>query len=253
MRRALDRERDSFAIMQWKFDPDWDEPDKVLEAKDSCPVLRGDLDVNSEPAEAELNNRTIVSLKSATLRGGREVLLLHHQSAYRTASKTQVLSLGDHDSASEALGAPLDFPGRTTFLECAQGDRALVRDETSRAFLFVDLDARRVAATYAFRDLCLDAGHEHESSARFALPCVYEAKMDLNPGRKEFALFSQNLSCYQLFSYEDDPDEPEVVASGGTMVHTLPFKMLPREGRKEEEEEGGHYGHWLGKGKFVNA
>ena len=236
MDRQVSSTVDRYVIKNWKFDSAWN--GQELGPKDCQKSLSGVLAHDTEACESSgMVDKTIVSLKCTELEGRGTVFVMSHQNPYSQHSSVFVLDPQEGEIIKECT---IEFPERIVTLECVKGSRAIVKDEFGKQFIFVNLEPRSdpkqsaILASYSTTDLCKDASHEH-SASRFP-GCVYEAKMDASPGRNEFVIFSQNLTCYQLFKYETevnkeeasefDPLVPEVVASGSTMVYEMSWRML---------------------------
>ncbi len=231
LNRDLDAKEDRFTLYQWEVDKDWD--DKKLGLEECKPIIEGLLATpppkeEGDPSEAvAINMKSRLSLKLTEI-GGKEVFLVCHQSPYKCETSVLFFDAATGDKLPERT---LSFPGREVTLEACKGTRAMLRDAQSKDFLFYDIGSAppRLVSAYGCRDVCRDASHDHENPR--TLECVYEVKFDSDPDRKQFLIFAQNMTSYQLFEYDDDEDytegeEPEVIASGSTLCYELNWRTL---------------------------
>ena len=97
--------------------------------------------------------------------------------------------------------------------------------------IFFDLESRCEITSYKAVDLCCSPknrcphGKEPVANGSWAQAekaCNYIAKFDVNPRRKQFLIYSQNLTLYQLMEYNDDENiSPQVLVVGSTYLYEL--------------------------------
>ena len=98
--------------------------------------------------------------------------------------------------------------------------------------IFFDLESRCEITSYKSADLnchpknkCTH-GKEPQENDTWGLQaekaCNYIAKFDVNPRRKQFLIYSQNLTFYQLMEYSNEEmDSPQVLLVGSTYLYEL--------------------------------
>ena len=98
--------------------------------------------------------------------------------------------------------------------------------------IFFDLESRCEITSYKAVDLnshpknkCLQGKEPVQNEGwgpQAEKGCSYIAKFDVNPRRKQFLIYSQNLTFYQLMEYRNEEmDSPQVLIVGSTYLYEL--------------------------------
>ncbi len=216
------------AIYTWSFDPEAEETavmgaeDAVIDSKVWTPPVK------ISYSSSRYYDSSEMVIKSAELSSGPVIVLSHADAPFE--SDNSVVRLYDVETRRELEEKRIELGAKDgVYLECAKGNRAILRHERGRRVLFVDLENACVVAEYPYAELCKNAGHVH--THEYMPECRYEVRMDQDPESRQFILFSQNVMNFELFEYstESPASQPEVINSNASsLVYELPFRSLDK-------------------------
>jgi hypothetical protein len=152
------------------------------------------------------------SLSITQLKNGKTVCIItcaHSKSKY---------TLLIYDLESRVVISTQEFEEKVC-LDSVSNGRALLRRKDSVEFYC--LESNRSLDTFLYVDLAANVGATLSSEVEHV--DQVRAKFDCNPARKQFVIFSNNLSFYQLMEYstEEGFDKPLIVNSGSTHIYDL--------------------------------
>ena len=206
-------DKSKLEIVHWT----WPSSQESQEAGATSTSTKKPLTLNKEDAlihsiDVEGSGMLEPSLTMTRLNNGRTVCVV---TCTHSSTKGTLLV---YDIESRAVLFTKEFDEQVSLDGVANG-RVLLRRKDCVEFYC--LDTNRVMDTFPYIDLAANVGATLSSESDHV--DQVRAKFDCNPARKQFVIFSKNLSFYQLMEYstEEGLDKPTVLNSGSTFIYDL--------------------------------
>lgn len=213
-------------------------------------VVNGILEI-SDNGNASIGPIPELILKTTTLSNGDVVHLigqfvtnLNHSSIIivnaDTGSVIDKVIFNGYLSSTSVMTENFEVRGNRLLLQKFYSNRATQSDmlhSSASEIIFFDLETRCEIDSYSAHDLCnkpqSKCGHGTQKNAKeskdlwieeakYSKTCRFIAKFDANPRRKQFLVFNQNLTLYQLMNYDTkDMTCPQILVIGSTYVYEL--------------------------------
>jgi cold shock CspA family protein len=101
----------------------------------------------------------------------------------------------------------------------------LIKDGRDESFFFGNARTGKIVLVNSFVDYNKDADHRCDED-ELGRSCDYVVKADLNPLTNQFLVCCRHSGCFQLFQYDDEDGNPEVVAGGRVEAYELNDERL---------------------------
>ena len=193
----------------------WPDPESQAGSLEPLNLTMADAKTYSLDMSEKSPKGNHLSLSSTRLKNGRAVYLINC-SDKNFASHSVVI----YDPQKGKIIFEEEFDDRVEIDGVCNG-RALIRKADSIDFFC--LDSLKVVESFKFNEIAGDAVplDEDKEKSESGEDFVVRSKFDCNPARKQFVIYSRNLSFYQLMSYDEGFTVPTILYRGSTVIYGL--------------------------------